>query len=220
MWGPSSTTPASRSPARRSSLRWPLRVSRTSEAGRPSSGVTFYYYRSEVLEGSPLERLCVTKTDDHGTFSFECLPPNAWPRLAVITPDGRHMRVKPDLEAGDHNDRMKEEMGFVPIPSDAGHEALRFPRRTGSGPHHHQAAGREGRRAQGHVPVQPAPARSHLAMNRTSARPSPPTPRAGSPSTTSTKGRSTSSSTSPGQTFPGPTAPRRTSSSSQAGPRR
>ncbi len=84
------------------------------QAGRTVVGVSFVYFRREVLAGSPLERLIVTKTDDHGTFSFDSLPPNAWPRFAVITADGKHMRTKAHIEAGGYNDRMLQEMGFVP----------------------------------------------------------------------------------------------------------
>ncbi|MGC8642315.1 MAG: carboxypeptidase regulatory-like domain-containing protein [Isosphaeraceae bacterium] len=84
------------------------------QAGRRSTGVAFVYFRREVLTGSPLEHLIVTKTDARGAFSFDSLPPKAWLRLAVTTVDGKHMRTKGHVEAGDYNDRIMEEMGFVP----------------------------------------------------------------------------------------------------------
>ena len=79
-------------------------------------GAGFTYFRRAVLEGSPLERLFVTKTDGHGAFSFDSLPPDAWPRLAVTTADGRHHRVKTSRAGNEPNGGMMEEMGFVPMP--------------------------------------------------------------------------------------------------------
>ena len=79
-------------------------------------GASFTYFRRDVVEGSPLERLFVTKTDVHGAFSFGSLPPDAWPRLAVTTADGRHHRVKTRHAGNEPNGGMMEEMGFVPMP--------------------------------------------------------------------------------------------------------
>ena len=79
-------------------------------------GAGFTYFRRAVLEGCPLERLFVTKTDGHGAFSFDCLPPDAWPRLAVTTADGRHHRVRTSHAGNEPNGGMMEEMGFVPMP--------------------------------------------------------------------------------------------------------
>ena len=84
--------------------------------GSRTVGVVYKHFQRDVLEGSPLEGLFATKTDNHGAFSFGSLPPDAWLRLAVTTADGHHLRVKPRLDLGDHNDGMMEEEGFVPAP--------------------------------------------------------------------------------------------------------
>ena len=95
-------------------------------AGR-ITGVGYTYYRREVLEGSPLERLFMTKSDDHGAFSFGSLSPDAWFRLAVIAADGRHMRVKMEPDRTKQADRMMEEAGFVELPGGSAGKLIAFP---------------------------------------------------------------------------------------------
>ena len=90
-------------------------------------GAGFTYFRRDVLEGSPLERLFVTKTDGHGAFSFESLPPDARPRLAVTTADGRHHRVKTSRAGNEPNGGMMEEMGFVPMPGGKTNSLVIYP---------------------------------------------------------------------------------------------
>ncbi len=96
-------------------------------AGGRITGAGYTYYRREVLEGSPLEQMLVTRTDDHGEFAFGCLSPDAWLRLAVTTADGRHMRVRLGPGGAEQNDTMMEAMGFVPTPAGSTARLIAFP---------------------------------------------------------------------------------------------
>ena len=96
-------------------------------AGGRITGAGYSYYRREVLAGSPLEQLFITKTDDRGAFALGCLSPEAWLRLAVTTADGRHLRVKLGPGAADQNDTMMEGMGFVRTPAGSAARLIAFP---------------------------------------------------------------------------------------------
>jgi hypothetical protein len=86
-------------------------------AGVNSFSIGFFYWRREILDGSPLERLFVTATDEHGAFVLGAFGPNDWLRLSVTTRDGRALRIKTQPSAGGLTRRIMAEQGFVSAPT-------------------------------------------------------------------------------------------------------
>ena len=122
-------------------------------------GTLLAYYQREVLGGSPLEPLLVATTDQHGAFAFRAFGPDSWLRLAVATPDGRQMRIKPGTRAaGDIAEKM-DLQGFVSAATGKETAADRVSSSTGSGAGRDQVAWRERVRTQGLIPVQSGSAR-------------------------------------------------------------
>jgi hypothetical protein len=81
--------------------------------GANTISTAFLYYPREILEGSPLDSLLYTITDDHGEVSFRGISPSSWLRFAVTTRDGRGMFVKSRSRAGGPIGTIMDQQGFV-----------------------------------------------------------------------------------------------------------
>ncbi len=70
----------------------------------------------EVITGSPVEQLFVTRTDASGSFEFRALGPDEGLRLAVRAADGRELLVTPGSNAVGSTRQLLHEQGFVTAP--------------------------------------------------------------------------------------------------------
>ena len=100
-----------------------IRVEMTAHSSEQKNGprtsmisTGFVHIRREVIGGSPLEHLFLTKTDASGSFAFRALGADAGLKLAVTAADGRMLLVKPASQAVGLIRRTLQDQGFVTAP--------------------------------------------------------------------------------------------------------